>query len=451
MTGKGFSPPPPAARRYPRIAAPPVACSEGAVLSVVAAAPQKEARMTPPALPALSRQAWIMIAASAAIVTLAMGVRQSFGLYLTPMVTDLGISRQTFGFVLALQNLLFGVVQPFVGAYADKHGAGRVLLLGTVLYAAGMMMTALASSALGIGIGFGALVGVAMSGVTFVVTMGAVGKMVPAHKRTLAFGIITAGGSLGQFFVVPLAQALIDGVGWQNSLHLLAVMLLLILPLSLGLMTRRGDAPAPVHQGLPLGEALRQAAADHSWWLLCLGYFVCGFHVAFVGIHFPAYITDQGLPASVGATGLALIGLFNILGSWLWGAWGGRYSKKHLLAGLYALRGVAIIVFLMVPLTSASALVFTAAFGFLWLGTVPLTNGLVAQIYGLRNLSALTGVVFFGHQVGAFLGAWAGGLIFDATGSYQLVWYIAIGLGFVAAVASLPIRQTPPLAKAAVA
>ncbi|WP_297801877.1 MFS transporter [uncultured Brevundimonas sp.] len=400
--------------------------------------------MTSSPAPVLSRQAWIMIAASAAIVTLAMGVRQSFGLYLTPMVMDLGISRQTFGFVLALQNLLFGAVQPFVGAYADKHGAGRVLLIGTAMYAAGMVITAYATNALGIGIGFGALVGMAMSGCTFVVTMGAVGKIVPPHKRTLAFGIITAGGSLGQFFVVPLAQALIDAIGWQNSLTALAAMLLLIVPLAFGLMTRRGAVAASRPEGLPLGQALKQAFADHSWWLLFGGYFVCGFHVAFVGIHFPAYITDQGLPASVGATGLALIGLFNILGSWMWGAWGGKYSKKHLLAVLYALRGVAIIVFLMVPLTSASALVFTAAFGFLWLGTVPLTNGLVAQIYGLRNLSALTGLVFFGHQIGAFLGAWLAGLIFDATGSYQLVWYIAIALGFIAAVANLPIRQTPP-------
>ncbi len=402
---------------------------------------------SPAALP-LDRRAWIMIAASAAIVTLAMGVRQSFGLYQTPMVMELGISRQTFGFVLALQNLLFGAVQPFVGAYADKYGAARVLFIGTALYAAGMVVTALSSSALGIGLGFGAMVGMAMSGVTFVVTMGAVGKIVPPHKRTLAFGIITAGGSLGQFFVVPMAQALIDGIGWENSLHAMAVMLLLIVPLAFGLMNKRGAAVAPRPEGLPLGAALKQACSDHSWWLLFGGYFVCGFHVAFVGIHFPAFVQDQGLPSSVGATGLALIGLFNILGSWMWGAWGGKYSKKHLLAALYALRGVAIIIFLLTPLTAFSALAFTAAFGFLWLGTVPLTNGLVAQIYGLRNLSALTGLVFFGHQVGAFLGAWLGGLIFDATQSYQWVWYISIALAFIASAANLPIRQTPPPLKA---
>ncbi len=385
-----------------------------------------------------------MIAASAAIVTLAMGVRQSFGLYLTPMTMDLGVSRQTFGFILALQNLLFGAVQPFVGAYADKHGAGRVLIIGTLVYAAGMAISGMASGALGMGLGFGALVGMAMSGVTFVVTMGVVGKIVPAHKRTLAFGIITAGGSLGQFFVVPLAQGLIDAYGWRNSLHLLAVMLLLIVPLAFGLMGKRGAAVAARPEGLPLNLALKQAFGDKSWWLLFSGYFVCGFHVAFVGIHFPAYITDQGLSPSIGATGLALIGLFNILGSWLWGMWGGKYSKKHLLAVLYALRGVTIIVFLLTPLSPFSALAFASTFGFLWLGTVPLTNGLVAQIYGLRNLSALTGIVFFGHQIGAFLGAWLGGLLFDATGSYNLVWYISIGLAFVAALANLPIRQTPP-------
>lgn len=392
----------------------------------------------------LSRRAWIMIAASAAIVTLAMGVRQSFGLYLTPMTMELGVSRQTFGFILALQNLLFGVVQPFVGAYADKHGAGRVLIIGALVYIAGMVISAFASGALGLGIGFGALVGMAMSGVTFVVTMGVVGKMVPAHKRTLAFGIITAGGSLGQFFVVPLAQGLIDAYGWRSSLNLLAVMLILIVPLAFGLMGRRGDKAAAPHAGLPLNLALKQAFADKSWWLLSSGYFVCGFHVAFVGIHFPAYISDQGLSPSIGATGLALIGLFNILGSWMWGAWGGKYSKKHLLAALYALRGVAIIIFLLVPLSPLSALVFASTFGFLWLGTVPLTNGLVAQIYGLRNLTALTGIVYLGHQIGAFLGAWLGGLLFDMTGSYNLVWYISIALGFVAALSNLPIRQTPP-------
>lgn len=385
-----------------------------------------------------------MIAASAAIVTLAMGVRQSFGLYLTPMTMELGVSRQTFGFILALQNLLFGAVQPFVGAYADKYGAARVLVIGTFVYAAGMVMSGIASGALGMGLGFGAMVGMAMSGVTFVVTMGAVGKIVPAHKRTLAFGIITAGGSLGQFFVVPLAQGLIDAYGWRNSLHLLAVMLLLIVPLAFGLMGKRGAAVAARLEGLPLNLALKQAFADRTWWLLLGGYFVCGFHVAFVGIHFPAYLTDQGLSPGIGATGLALIGLFNILGSWLWGAWGGQYSKKHLLVILYALRGITIIAFLLAPLSPTSALMFASAFGFLWLGTVPLTNGLVAQVYGLRNLSALTGIVFFGHQIGAFLGAWLGGLLFDATGSYNLVWYISIGLTFVAAAANLPIRQTPP-------
>lgn len=385
-----------------------------------------------------------MIAASAAIVTLSMGVRQSFGLYLTPMVMELDISRQSFGFVLALQNLLFGAVQPFVGAYADKHGSGRVLILGALVYIAGLAVTAVASDVFGFAIGFGALVGVAMSGVTFVVTMGAVGKIVPPEKRTLAFGIVTAGGSLGQFFVVPMAQALIDGVGWRQSLNLLAVMLVLLLPLAFGLMNKRGSAVAPRAEGLPLKQALQQAMRDRSWWLLWTGYFVCGFHVAFVGIHFPAYIVDQGLPASVGATGLALIGLFNILGSWTWGHWGGKHSKKHLLAALYALRGVSIIIFLVMPLTTFTALAFTAVFGFLWLGTVPLTNGLVAQMYGLRNLTALTGVVFFGHQIGAFLGAWLGGLLFDWTNSYDAVWIISIVLGFIAAAANLPIRQSPP-------
>lgn len=391
---------------------------------------------------ALSRRAWIMILAGAAIVTLSMGVRQAFGLFLAPLGLDLQIDRQTFGLIIAGQNLLFGLAQPFVGAWADKHGAGRVAVIGAAIYLAGLTIAGLADTALGIGIGFGGLVGLAMAGCTFTVVLGAVGKIVPAGQRTLAFGIVTAGGSLGQFLVVPAAQGLLDAFDWRFTLFVMAGLIGLIAALAIGIA---GKPPSSLgrEDGPPIREALKEAFAHPSFWLLNAGFFVCGFHIAFVGTHLPAYIRDEGLSGSVGAGALALIGLFNILGSWLWGAWGSKHSKKGLLAALYALRAVAITAFLIAPISPASVLIFASTFGFLWLGTVPLTNGLVAQIYGLRHLSALTGIVFLSHQVGAFFGAWLAGVAFDVTGSYLVIWLIAIALGLMAAVANLPIRETP--------
>lgn len=391
--------------------------------------------------PRLSNRAWVMILTGAVIVTLTMGVRQSFGLFLRPMGLELEIDRQTFGLVIAAQNLLFGLIQPFVGAWADKHGAGKVAVGGAVVYAAGLIIAAMASDALGLMLGFGVFTGLAMSGATFVVILGAVGRVVPPEKRTLAFGIVTAGGSLGQFLVVPAAQGLLDVVDWRVTLFIMAGLIALIVPLALG-VAGRPDATSQ-SDGPPLKQALAEAFAHPSFWMLNAGFFVCGFHIAFVGTHLPAYIRDEGLSAGVGAAALALIGLFNIAGSWLWGAWGSKGSKKGLLTLLYALRGVAIAVFLLTPLSPLSVLVFAAVFGFLWLGTVPLTNGLVAQIYGLRHLSALSGIVFLSHQVGAFFGAWLAGVAFDVTGSYDLIWMISIGLALIAAVANLPIREAP--------
>ncbi|RZJ03464.1 MAG: MFS transporter [Brevundimonas sp.] len=392
--------------------------------------------------PKLSTRVWIMILTGAVIVTLSMGVRQSFGLFLQPLGLELGVDRQSFGLIVAGQNLLFGLLQPFVGAWADRHGAGRVALVGAAVYAVGLLVAATAANAAGLAIGFGALVGLAMAGCTFTVILGAVGKIVSAEKRTLAFGIVTAGGSLGQFLVVPAAQGLLDALDWRVTLFVMAGLIVMIAPLALGIA---GKPPVSISQqdGPPIREALKEAFADRSFWLLNAGFFVCGFHIAFVGTHLPSYIRDQGLPAEVGAWSLALIGLFNIAGSWLWGAWGSKGSKKGLLALLYALRGVAIAVFLVAPLSPISVMVFASVFGFLWLGTVPLTNGLVAQIYGLRHLSALGGIVFLSHQVGAFFGAWLAGVAFDATGSYAIIWLISIGLAVLAAVANLPIREAP--------
>jgi predicted MFS family arabinose efflux permease len=382
-----------------------------------------------------------MIAAGAAIVTLAMGVRQSFGLFLTPLSLDLEIGRQAFGLTLAVQNLLFGLAQPFIGAYADRHGAGRVAVIGALIYVAGLAVAATAANAAGVMIGLGLLVGLSMTGITFVVIMGAVGRAVPPEKRTLAFGIVTAGGSLGQFLVVPAAQGLIDALDWRGALFVMAGLIAVIIALAPAVSGR--PSPGAAADGPPLKQALAEAFSHPSFWCLNAGFFVCGFHIAFVGTYLPGYIRDGGLNAGIGAAALALIGLFNIAGSWLWGAWGSKGSKKALLALLYALRGVIIIAFLLVPLTPVSALMFASAFGFLWLGTVPLTNGLIGMIYGVRHLSALAGIVFLSHQVGAFFGAWGGGLAFDAFGSYDLIWTASIALAFLAAVVNLPIREQP--------
>lgn len=396
----------------------------------------------------LSRRAWIMILTGAVIVTLSMGVRQAFGLFLRPVGLDLEIDRQTFGLIIAAQNLLFGLIQPFVGAWADKHGAGKVAVGGALVYLAGLAVAATAANALGLMLGFGVMVGLSMAGVTFVVVLGAVGRAVPPEKRTLAFGIVTAGGSFGQFLVVPAAQGLLDALDWRLTLFVLGGLVALIIPLALGVA---GKPPvADARDGLPLKAALKEALTNPSYALLNLGFFVCGFHVAFVGTHLPAYLRDMGLSGGVGAASLALIGLFNILGSWLWGAWGSKGSKKGLLTLLYASRAVAIAVFLLVPLSPASALIFAATFGFLWLGTVPLTNGLVAQIFGVRHLSALAGIVFLSHQVGAFLGAWLAGVAFDLTGSYTTIWTLSIALAVMAALANVPVREAPVVRAASV-
>lgn len=387
----------------------------------------------------MSNRVWLMVVAGALVVTLSMGVRQAFGLFLTPLGLDLNISRESFGLAIAIQNLLFGLIQPFVGAWADRHGAGKVVAVGAVVYVLGLVIASFAAGLFGVTLGLGVLVGLAMAGCTFTVTLGAVGKAVPEGQRTLAFGIVTAGGSLGQFLVVPAAQGLIDALDWRGALWVLGGLIVLILPLALGVAGKPQTSASD--DGPPLDVALREAAAHPSFWLLNLGFFVCGFHIAFVGTHLPAYLRDEGLDPGVGALCLALIGLFNIFGSAAWGAWGSRTSKKWLLVLLYGLRGVAITLFLSVPVSAASAMTFAAAFGFLWLGTVPLTNGLVALIYGVRNLSALGGIVFLSHQIGAFLGAWLGGVAFGLLGSYDAIWIASIALAILAALSNVPIRE----------
>lgn len=390
------------------------------------------------------KQPWIVILSAATIVTLAMGVRQSFGLFMPQMSMALDVGRESFGLAIAIQNLLFGIAQPFVGALSDRHGAGRVVFFGTLLYVAGLVAAAMAGNALGLHLSFGVLVGVALSATTFVVVLGAVGRVVPAEKRGFAFGMVTAGGSLGQFLVVPAAQMLLGDLGYRLALIVLAGAVALIAFLAVGVA---GAPSGHAHHGprQSLREALAEAGRHRGYWLINAGFFVCGFHVTFIATHFPAYLSDKGLGLEVGAASLALIGLFNILGSYVFGLSADHLRKKYVLSALYAARAVVIGLFVALPLSEFSALAFASAIGFLWLGTVPLTSGLIGQIFGIRYLSTLYGIVFFSHQVGSFFGAWAAGYMFDRSGSYDSAWAASILLGILAALLHMPIRDVPVL------
>lgn len=391
------------------------------------------------------KKPWIVIFCGAMIVTTAMGIRQSFGLFLPQMSMDIGISRSDFGLAMALQNLLFGLVQPFVGALADKHGSGRVVLVGTMLYALGLLSASAASDALGLHLGFGLLIGMAQSATTFVVILGAVSRAVPPEKRSSAFGMVTAGGSLGQFLIVPLTSQFLGTIGYHQTLWIMAAMMAATGVLAIG-VAGRPDKNGAAAQGAAASEmsaaaALREARSHRGYWLINAGFFVCGFHIAFIATHLPAYLEDQGLGIAIGARVLALVGLFNILGSYVFGRLGDRLRQKYILSALYGARALVILLFMLAPVTQISALVFAAAMGFLWLGTVPLTSGLVGRVFGIQHLSLLYGIVFLSHQVGSFFGAWAGGLIFDRLGSYDLMWGISIILGLLAVFIHLPIAD----------
>lgn len=395
---------------------------------------------------AFSTAALVVIVSGAVIVSLSMGVRQAFGILMQPVALDLGIGREAFGFAIALQNLLWGAAQPFIGAIADRWGAVRVTVVGAVLYAAGLVTAAMAQGEPGLIAGLGLMIGVALSMTTYVTVLGAVGRAVPAERRGLAFGITTAAGSFGMFIMVPGLQGLIDGFGWRDAMMLMALGFSVMVACAVGLRTAppAAETSTPAAAGdLPFGAAVRSAAGHGGYWLLTAGFFVCGFHVTFIATHLPAYLADNGLVAETAAFSLALIGFFNILGSLTFGRLGDRYRKKRVLSWMYMARAVVIGLFLLVPLSAPSALVFSAAIGFLWLGTVPLTSGVCAQIFGVRALSTLYGFVFFSHQVGSFLGAWMGGVAYDILGSYEVVWLAAVILGVVAAVLHWPIDDRP--------
>jgi predicted MFS family arabinose efflux permease len=374
------------------------------------------------------------------ILTLAMGIRHGFGLFLQPMSADLHWGRETFALALAVQNLVWGATQPFAGMIADKYGAGRVLIGGTILYGLGLVTMAHATTPLMMVLTAGVLIGTGLSGVTFSVVSGVLGRAFPPEKRSMALGISAAAGSFGQFAVLPLTQYLLTHIGWYGALLTLAGVSLLMVPLAAAMVERNLGAHANLFKQ-SAGEAMREALGHRGYVLLTLGFFVCGFQVVFIGVHLPSYLLDKGLPANVGVTALALIGLFNIVGTYTAGWLGGRISKKYILSAIYFGRTIVIALFLLLPLSALTVYAFAVGLGLLWLSTVPPTNGMVAQIFGVRYLAMLSGFTFLSHQIGSFLGAWLGGLMFDRTGSYNVVWYLAIALGVVAGLLNLPIDE----------
>jgi len=376
----------------------------------------------------------------AAIVTLSMGIRHGFGLWLGPVTTERGWTRETFAFALAVQNLAWGVAGPFAGALADRFGAFKVLIIGSLMYGLGLVLMAVSATGLAFTGSAGLLIGMAQSGTTYAVVYGVIGRNVAPEKRSWAMGVAAAAGSFGQFLMVPVENQLIGHVGWQNALFILGCLALVIAPLAMGLKEPIAQKAAGVQQSI--GQAVREAFAYPSFRWLMAGYFVCGFQVVFIGVHMPSYLKDHGLSLDVATNALALIGLFNVIGTYGAGTLGQRLPKRYILSTIYALRSVAIIVFLNVPLTPMSVYVFSSAMGVLWLSTVPPTNAVVAQIFGVQYLSMLGGFVFFSHQIGSFLGVWLGGKLYDSTGSYDIVWWIAVALGVFAAIANLPVKES---------
>jgi MFS family permease len=378
------------------------------------------------------------------IALLSFGPRSAAGQFLTPLSFANHWGRDVFSVAFALQNLLWGVAQPFAGGVADRYGTVRVLSVGAILYAAGLALMAYSTTPGMLDLSAGVLIGFGLSGCSFNIVLGAFGKLMPTQWRSLAFGAGTAAGSFGQFLFSPLARMLIDAYGWQAALLIFGLLILMILPLSLALATPRADALAP---GAPRPQSIRQALSEafahRSYVLLVLGFFTCGFQLAFITVHLPAYLVDRGLSAQVGGWTIGIIGLFNIVGSVTAGWLGDRLPKRYILAVIYLLRSLAIFLFIAFPVTAYSAYAFGAAMGLLWLSTVPPTNGIVALMFGTRWLSMLAGFAFFSHQVGGFLGVLLGGFVFDRTGSYDAVWWLSILLGLLSAVINLPIVEKP--------
>ncbi|MPS96371.1 MFS transporter [Comamonas sp.] len=376
-----------------------------------------------------------------AIVTLSMGIRHGFGLWLQPITQEMGWTRESFSLAIAVQNLSWGILGIFVGMLADRIGAFKVLIGGAILYALGLAGMALSPDATVFLLTAGVLIGAAQAGTTYAVIYGVLGRQIPVARRSWAMGVAAAAGSFGQFFMVPVEGKLIAQFGWSNALLILALLALLIAALAFGLREPGFGGSSPVKREQTVGQALREAWTYPSFLLLMAGYFVCGFQVMFIGVHMPSYLKDFGMAPHVASYSLALVGLFNIFGTYLAGNLGQRLPKRYLLAGIYGLRSVATVAFLLAPLSPSTVYAFCAAMGFLWLSTVPLTNATIAQIFGVQHLSMLGGFVFFSHQIGSFLGVWLGGYLYDINGNYDMVWYLSIALGIFAAIVNLPVRE----------
>lgn len=379
----------------------------------------------------------------AMVVTLSMGIRHGFGLWLQPITQAQDWSRQTFSFAIAIQNLSWGVIGIFAGMLSDRFGAFRVLIGGAVLYGLGLAGMALAPTPLVFVLTAGVLLGAAQAGTTYAVVYGVIGRQIDPARRSWAMGVAAAAGSFGQFLMVPVEGFLISSLGWQQALLVLSIAILLIVPLAFGLREPGFAGGAGPARDQSIVQALREAFRYPSFQLLMAGYFVCGFQVVFIGVHMPSYLKDQGLSPQVASYALALIGLFNVFGTYLAGTLGQRLAKRKILAGIYLGRSIAIALFLWAPISPLSVYIFAAVMGLLWLSTIPPTNATIAQIFGVAHLSMLGGFVFFSHQIGSFLGVWLGGLLYDRTGSYDIVWYLSIALGVFAAIVNLPVREAP--------
>jgi predicted MFS family arabinose efflux permease len=396
--------------------------------------PRMNTHATPPRLSMKQ-----VLICGAMIVTISMGIRHGFGLWLQPVTMDRGWTRETFALAIAVQNLAWGLAGPFAGALADRFGAFKVLIVGSLLYFLGLVLMAVATSGLAFTGSAGVMLGMAQAGTTYAIVYGVIGRNVAPEKRSWAMGVAAAAGSFGQFLMVPVENWLIGGFGWQSALIILGCLALAIMPLAFGLKEPARNAHAGPQQSI--GAAVREAFGYPSFQLLTAGYFVCGFQVVFIGVHMPSYLKDNGLTPNVATTALALIGLFNVIGTYAAGSLAQRMPMRYILSGIYALRSVAIVLFLSLPLTPWSVYVFASVMGVLWLSTVPVTNAVVAQIFGVQYLSMLSGFVFLSHQLGSFMGAWLGGKLYDATGSYNIVWWIAVALGVLAAIVNLPVQE----------
>jgi len=382
-----------------------------------------------------------VLLASGVVLTLAMGVRHGFGFWLQPISQANGWTRETYSLALALQNLLWGVFGPFAGMAADRYGTMRVVVVGAFSYMAGLVWMALVKDPTLFVLGSGVFIGLGLACTAFGAVSGIIGRVAPVEKRSWAFGISGAASSFGQFLMMPVEQQLISAVGWQTAFYVLAgLVVVLMVPMSFHLREPAVEHGAGAQQSVR--EAMREAVGNRSFLFLVAGYFVCGFQLVFIGVHMPAYLKDKGIASpGVAVMALALIGLFNIFGSYYAGKLGGRFPKRYLLSAVYFTRAVVIGLFLLAPLTPYSVYVFAAAIGFIWLSTVPLTNGIIAGIFGVKHMSMLAGVVFFSHQVGSFIGVWLAGYLFAKLGSYDIVWGIAIGLSVMAGLINLPINE----------